>query len=94
MEIKNMQDAVMYLQGLNISTNMAIKIYNNYGKHTIEIVVDRLVIDSDNNKKILATTNGIEWNDEIFIIKSRLSDYVESENRFVILEKGISIFLH
>ena len=38
MEIKNMQDAVMYLQNVNLSTNMAIKIYNVYGKKTIEMV--------------------------------------------------------
>ena len=43
-------------------------------------IEDCVLIDSDNNKKILETTNGIEWNNEIFIVKRRLSDYVESEN--------------
>lgn len=52
MEIKNMQDAVMYLQSLNISTNMAIKIYNNYGKRTIEIV-------NSNPYKLIEDIDGI-----------------------------------
>ena len=43
-------------------------------------IEDCVLIDSDNNKKILETTNGIEWNNEIFIVKRRLGDYVESEN--------------
>ena len=43
-------------------------------------IEDCVVIDSDNNKKILETTNGIEWNNEIFIVKRRLGDYIESEN--------------
>ena len=43
-------------------------------------IQDCLIIDTDNGKKILETTDGTEWNDEICIVKSRLSDYVESEN--------------
>ena len=33
-EIKKMQNSVMFLQSYNISTNMAIKIFNNYGDKT------------------------------------------------------------
>lgn len=43
-------------------------------------IEDCLIIDTDNNKKILETTNGIEWNDEICIVKRRFNDYVESLN--------------
>ena len=52
MEIKNMQDAVMYLQNLNLSTNMAIKIYNVYGKKTIDIV-------NQNPYKLIEDIDGI-----------------------------------
>lgn len=43
-------------------------------------IEDCLIIDTDDNKKILETTNGIEWNDEICIVKRRFNDYVESLN--------------
>ena len=49
-EIKDMQDAVMFLQSLNLSINMAIKIYNIYGKKTISTINDnpyRLIEDVD-----------------------------------------------
>lgn len=49
-EIKKMQNSVMFLQSYNISTNMAIKIFNNYGDKTIEYVKSnpyRLVEDVD-----------------------------------------------
>ncbi len=49
-EIKKMQNSVMFLQGYNISTNMAIKIYNTYTANTIEVVKEnpyRLVEDID-----------------------------------------------
>ena len=49
-DIKRMQNSVMFLQSYNISTNMAIKIYNNYGDKTIEYVKNnpyRLVEDVD-----------------------------------------------
>ena len=49
-EIKDMQDAVMYLQSLNLSVNMAIKIYNTYSKKTIDIINTnpyRLIEDID-----------------------------------------------
>lgn len=49
-EIKKMQNSVMFLQSYNISTNMAIKIFNNYGDKTIEYVKNnpyRLVEDVD-----------------------------------------------
>ena len=41
---------------------------------------DCLVIDTDNGKKIVETTNGAEWNSEICIVKRRLNDYIESVN--------------
>ena len=43
-------------------------------------IEDCLIIDTDNNKKILETTNGVEWNSEICIVKRRLNDYIESVN--------------
>lgn len=49
-EIKKMQNSVMFLQQYNISTNMAIKIYNIYMDKTIETVKNnpyRLVEDID-----------------------------------------------
>ncbi|MBE7082787.1 MAG: ATP-dependent RecD-like DNA helicase [Clostridiales bacterium] len=49
-EIKKMQNSVMALQSYNISINLAIKIYNQYGDNTIEYVKNnpyRLVEDID-----------------------------------------------
>lgn len=49
-EIKKMQNSVMFLQGYNITTNMAIKIYNVYQDKTVELVKNnpyRLVEDID-----------------------------------------------
>ena len=37
-KIHSMQEVVMFLQGYNISTNMAIKIFNKYGEEAREIV--------------------------------------------------------
>jgi len=37
-ELKNLQNAVMFLQEYNITTNMALKIFDIYGSKTIEIV--------------------------------------------------------
>ena len=37
-EIKKMQNAVMFLQGHNITTNMAVKIYNRYKDRTEEVL--------------------------------------------------------
>lgn len=49
-EIKKMQNSVMFLQSYNITTNMAVKIYNAYGDKTVEYVKNnpyRLVEDID-----------------------------------------------
>lgn len=49
-ELKKLQNSVMFLQKYNISTNMALKIYDIYGSNTIEIVKNnpyRLVEDVD-----------------------------------------------
>ena len=49
-ELKKPQNSVMFLQKYNISTNMALKIYDIYGSNTIEIVKNnpyRLVEDVD-----------------------------------------------
>ena len=49
-EIKKMQNSVIFLQGYNITANMAIKIYDAYGDKTIEYVKNnpyRLVEDID-----------------------------------------------
>lgn len=49
-DIKKMQNSVMFLQGYNISVNMALKIYNIYADKTIEYVQNnpyRLVEDVD-----------------------------------------------
>lgn len=37
-KLRNMQDVVIFLQGYNISTNMAVKIFNKYGEEAREIV--------------------------------------------------------
>ncbi len=49
-ELKKLQNAVMFLQKYNITTNMSLKIYEIYGAKTIEIVKNnpyRLVEDID-----------------------------------------------
>lgn len=49
-ELKSLQNAVMFLQGYNISTNMALKIFEIYAEKTVEIVKNnpyRLVEDID-----------------------------------------------
>ncbi len=49
-ELKKLQNAVMFLQKYNITTNMSLKIYEIYGSKTIEIVKNnpyRLVEDVD-----------------------------------------------
>ena len=49
-EVHMMQDAVMVMQEHHISTNMAIKIYNNYGEGTLDILKNnpyKLVEDID-----------------------------------------------
>ena len=50
MEIKKMQNAVMFLQSYNISTNMAVKIYQTYLDKTEEILTNnpyKLIEDID-----------------------------------------------
>lgn len=73
-EIKKMQNSVMFLQGYNISTNMAIKIYNIYGDKTIERVKVnpyRLVEDIDGigflSADRIAKSMGISSNSEFRI---------------------------
>ncbi len=51
-EIKNMQRAVMFLQEYNITTNMAVKIYNTYLDKTVDIV-------SSNPYKLIEDVDGI-----------------------------------
>ena len=49
-ELKKLQNSVMFLQKYNISTNMALKIYDIYGSKTIDVVKNnpyRLVEDID-----------------------------------------------
>ena len=49
-ELKNLQNTVMFLQKYNITTNMALKIYDIYGNKTIDIVKNnpyKLVEDID-----------------------------------------------
>lgn len=49
-QIKKMQESVMFLQSYNITTNMAIKIYNIYSNDTIKVVKNnpyKLVEDVD-----------------------------------------------
>ncbi len=49
-ELKKLQNSVMFLQKYNISTNMALKIYDIYGANTIDVVKNnpyRLVEDVD-----------------------------------------------
>ncbi len=50
MEVKKMQNAVMFLQGYNISTSLAVKIYKTYGDKTEDVLKSnpyRLVEDVD-----------------------------------------------
>lgn len=51
-EIKKMQNSVMFLQGYNITINMAVKIYNTYGDKTIENV-------KNNPYKLIEDVDGI-----------------------------------
>lgn len=51
-ELKNMQNAIMFLQSYDISTNLAIKIYNIYGEKTENIV-------SENPYKLIEDVDGI-----------------------------------
>ena len=51
-ELKNMQNAIMFLQSYEISTNLAIKIYNIYGDKTEKIV-------SENPYKLIEDVDGI-----------------------------------
>ena len=44
-ELKKVQNTVMFLQKYNISTNMALKIYEVYGANTIEIVKNNSIIN-------------------------------------------------
>lgn len=37
-EKKEMQDALMFLSGLNIPVNLAVKIYNEYGDRLYDVV--------------------------------------------------------
>ena len=49
-ELKKMQNAIMFLQSYDISTNLAIKIYNIYGEKTEKIVTEnpyKLIEDID-----------------------------------------------
>jgi len=49
-ELKNIQNAIMFLQGYQITTNMALKIFNIYGEKTVELVKNnpyKLVEDID-----------------------------------------------
>lgn len=41
-------------------------------------IEDCLIIDSNNNKKVLEKTNGVLYNNEVCIVKRRLNDYEES----------------
>lgn len=51
-ELRNMQDSIMFLQSHNISTNMAIKIYDIYKTQTIPTV-------QSNPYKLVEDVNGI-----------------------------------
>ena len=54
-ELRNMQDSIMFLQAHNISTNMAIKIYDIYKTQTIPTV-------QSNPYKLVEDVNGIGFN--------------------------------
>lgn len=51
-ELKNMQNAIMFLQSYEISTNLAIKIYNIYGDKTEKVV-------SENPYKLIEDVDGV-----------------------------------
>lgn len=51
-ELRNMQNAIMFLQSYDISTNLAIKIFNFYGEKTEKIV-------SENPYKLIEDIDGI-----------------------------------
>ena len=48
-------------------------------KETFNGIEDCLLIDSDNNKKILEITNGNLYNKAVYIVKRRYDEFVESE---------------
>ncbi|MDD4275630.1 MAG: ATP-dependent RecD-like DNA helicase [Clostridia bacterium] len=52
LDIKKMQKAVMFLQKYNISTNLAVKIYEHYGLKTEELV-------SENPYRLLEDVDGV-----------------------------------
>ncbi len=93
-EIKDMQDAVMFLQGLNLSVNMAIKIYNVYGNKTQEIVNNnpyKLIEDIDGigfaSADKIAFNMGIEKNSLFRIRAGVLYALIDA------MEKGGSTYL-
>ncbi|MBQ4558578.1 MAG: ATP-dependent RecD-like DNA helicase [Clostridia bacterium] len=70
-EVKKMQNAVMFLQGYGVSTNLSIKIYNRYGNKTVELLQDnpyRLVEDVEGigfyTADRIAQSMGVEANSE------------------------------
>lgn len=72
--LKNIQNTVMFLQGYNITTNMALKIFEVYGDKTMEIVKNnpyKLVEDIDGigflSADKIAKNLGIENNSEFRI---------------------------
>lgn len=54
-EMKDMQNAIMFLQSHQISTNLAIKIFNIYKEHTIELV-------KTNPYQLIEDVDGIGFN--------------------------------
>ena len=98
-DIKRMQNSVMFLQGYNISTNMAIKIYNNYGDKTIDYVKNnpyRLVEDIDGigflTADNIAKSMGIASNSQFRIragIIHTISDNCEKNGNTFVYKKQL-----
>lgn len=62
-ELKKLQNAVMFLQKYNITTNMSLKIYEIYGSKTIDIV-------KNNPYRLVEDVNGIGFSTADKIAKS------------------------
>ena len=93
-ELKKLQNSVMFLQNYNITTNMALKIYNIYGSKTIDIVKNnpyRLVEDvdgigfltADKIAKNIGIPNDSEYRVRAGLIYTLLSSVEKSGNTYL-----------
>lgn len=93
-ELKKMQNSIMFLQNYNITTSMAMKIYEFYGQNTIDIVQNnpyRLIEDiegigflsADKIAKSLGIPNESEFRVRAGILYSILNSTDKTGNTFL-----------